>query len=121
MKLKRVIIRVIRRHLDVCARLVQCTKLLPMEFLIVWLFCRSSRICIRSLDSEYCLCSIFVPGDRHVVVGCKVGSIVANSFLALFAAKGNQIHMFSCSFELISVPVCKVIQIADMHDNMINI
>jgi len=24
------------------------------------------------MDSDYCLCSMFVPGERHVIVGTKV-------------------------------------------------
>ncbi|XP_065648655.1 WD repeat-containing protein 3 isoform X2 [Hydra vulgaris] len=36
---------------------------------------RSSQKCIRTLDSEYCLCSCFVPGDRHAIVGTKSGKL----------------------------------------------
>jgi len=36
---------------------------------------RSTRTCIRTFDSEYALCSFFVPGDRHAVVGTKTGKL----------------------------------------------
>lgn len=36
---------------------------------------RSSQKCIRTLESDYCLCSCFVPGDRHVIVGTKSGKL----------------------------------------------
>eukprot|EP00795_Rhopilema_esculentum_P017672 gene17672-9326_t len=36
---------------------------------------RSSRKCIRTFESEYSLCSFFVPGDRHAVVGTKTGKL----------------------------------------------
>src|SRR5205085_823804 len=31
--------------------------------------------CVRTLDSGYALCSAFVPGGRHVVIGTKNGEI----------------------------------------------
>jgi len=36
---------------------------------------RTSQKCIRTLESEYCLCCCFVPGDRHVIIGTKSGKI----------------------------------------------
>ena len=33
------------------------------------------QACIRSIPSGYGLCSLFVPGDRHVVLGTKKGSL----------------------------------------------
>ncbi|KAG9015886.1 hypothetical protein FRB90_004307 [Tulasnella sp. 427] len=32
--------------------------------------------CIRTLDCEYAICSTFLPGDRHVVVGTKTGELL---------------------------------------------
>ncbi len=43
------------------------------ESLRVW--SRSSQHCIRKIDSGYGLCCLFVPGDRHVIVGTKEGAI----------------------------------------------
>jgi len=36
---------------------------------------RSTQKCIRTMDSDYCLCSMFVPGERHVIVGTKTGKL----------------------------------------------
>eukprot|EP00794_Sanderia_malayensis_P000233 gene233-850_t len=36
---------------------------------------RSTLRCIRTFESEYSLCSFFVPGDRHAVVGTKTGKL----------------------------------------------
>ena len=43
------------------------------ESLKIWN--RSSLNCIRTVPSGYGLCVLFVPGDRHVIVGTKKGSI----------------------------------------------
>lgn len=37
---------------------------------------RSSLACIRTVESEYVICSCFVPGDRHVILGCKSGNLI---------------------------------------------
>ncbi|KAM9320420.1 WD repeat-containing protein 3 [Gastrophryne carolinensis] len=36
---------------------------------------RSTLQCIRTMSCEYGLCSLFVPGDRHVIVGTKSGKL----------------------------------------------
>ena len=36
--------------------------------------CRSSMQCIRSMESDYALSSLFAPGDRHVIVGTMVSA-----------------------------------------------
>ncbi|NXK38911.1 WDR3 protein, partial [Piprites chloris] len=36
---------------------------------------RSTLQCIRTMDCEYALCSLFVPGDRQVIVGTKTGNL----------------------------------------------
>lgn len=36
---------------------------------------RSTLQCIRTMMCEYALCSLFVPGDRHVIVGTKSGKL----------------------------------------------
>ncbi|KAM8976599.1 WD repeat-containing protein 3 isoform 2-T2 [Pelodytes ibericus] len=36
---------------------------------------RSTLQCIRTMPCEYALCSLFVPGDRHVVIGTKSGKL----------------------------------------------
>ena len=38
--------------------------------------CRSSLQCTATLSCGYALCSTFVPGDRHVVIGTKVPKVV---------------------------------------------
>ena len=35
----------------------------------------ASRLCIRTLSSGHALCSLFVPGNAHVVVGTKEGDV----------------------------------------------
>lgn len=37
---------------------------------------RTSFACLRTVETEYILCSCFVPGDRHVLLGCKSGNLV---------------------------------------------
>ncbi|KAM4681903.1 WD repeat-containing protein 3 isoform 2-T2 [Amazona ochrocephala] len=36
---------------------------------------RATLQCIRTMDCEYALCSLFVPGDRQVIVGTKTGKL----------------------------------------------
>ncbi|KYO28787.1 WD repeat-containing protein 3 isoform X1 [Alligator mississippiensis] len=36
---------------------------------------RSTLQCIRTMECEYALCSLFVPGDRQVVIGTKTGKL----------------------------------------------
>ncbi|XP_063812950.1 WD repeat-containing protein 3 [Pseudophryne corroboree] len=36
---------------------------------------RSTLQCIRTMSCQYALCSLFVPGDRHVIVGTKSGKL----------------------------------------------
>ncbi|XP_074044659.1 WD repeat-containing protein 3 [Macrotis lagotis] len=36
---------------------------------------RSTLQCIRTMTCEYALCSLFVPGDRQVIVGTKTGKL----------------------------------------------
>ncbi|NXT97687.1 WDR3 protein, partial [Buphagus erythrorhynchus] len=36
---------------------------------------RSTLQCIRTMECEYALCSLFVPGDRQVIVGTKTGKL----------------------------------------------
>ncbi|XP_036046947.1 WD repeat-containing protein 3 isoform X1 [Onychomys torridus] len=36
---------------------------------------RSTLQCIRTMPCEYALCSFFVPGDRQVVIGTKMGNL----------------------------------------------
>ncbi|NXI56094.1 WDR3 protein, partial [Chloroceryle aenea] len=36
---------------------------------------RTTLQCIRTMDCEYALCSLFVPGDRQVIVGTKTGKL----------------------------------------------
>lgn len=36
---------------------------------------RTTMQCIRTMPCDYALCCVFAPGDRHVVVGTKSGSL----------------------------------------------
>jgi len=36
---------------------------------------RNSLKCIRTMESDYCICCLFVPGDRHVIIGTKSGKL----------------------------------------------
>ncbi|XP_063150707.1 WD repeat-containing protein 3 [Candoia aspera] len=36
---------------------------------------RSTLQCIRTMECDYALCSLFVPGDRQVMVGTKIGKL----------------------------------------------
>ncbi|XP_069801249.1 WD repeat-containing protein 3 [Dendropsophus ebraccatus] len=36
---------------------------------------RATLQCIRTMACDYALCSIFVPGDRHIIVGTKSGKL----------------------------------------------
>lgn len=36
---------------------------------------RSSLQCIRTMSCDYALCSVFAPGDRHVIIGTKSGKL----------------------------------------------
>ncbi len=42
----------------------------------VKLWNRNSKVCIRTIQTGYCLSSLFVPGDRQAVIGTKSGSIL---------------------------------------------
>lgn len=42
---------------------------------------RASTQCIRTMTSDYALCSLFAPGDRHVIIGTKVGYPANQSML----------------------------------------
>ncbi|PKU29021.1 wd repeat-containing protein hypothetical protein [Limosa lapponica baueri] len=42
---------------------------------------RSTLQCIRTMDCEYALCSLFVPGDRQVIIGTKVSSVLLHATL----------------------------------------
>lgn len=51
------------------------TALLSASHEAVKIWNRSSQSCIRTIKSGYALCSSFVPGDRHAIVGTKKGMI----------------------------------------------
>ncbi|XP_023931815.1 WD repeat-containing protein 3-like [Lingula anatina] len=36
---------------------------------------RTTQQCIRTIDCEYGLCSMFAPGDRHAIIGTKSGKL----------------------------------------------
>lgn len=41
----------------------------------VKIWSRSSQQCIRNMECDYALCSTFLPGDRHCIVGTKTGKL----------------------------------------------
>ena len=51
------------------------TAILSASHEAVKIWNRSSQNCIRTIKSGYGLCSMFVPGDRHAIIGTKKGSI----------------------------------------------
>jgi U3 small nucleolar RNA-associated protein 12 len=40
------------------------------------LWSRSNMTCLRTIETEYILCTCFVPGDRHVLAGTKSGQLL---------------------------------------------
>ncbi|KAK4050815.1 beta transducin [Microbotryomycetes sp. JL201] len=57
---------------------------------------RKTTKCIRTLECGYAICSTFLPGDRHIVVGCKSGEIMlydlsSASLLETFAAHSGPV------------------------------
>ena len=53
-----------------------CGKVL----IILYYIFRASLQCIRTMPCDYALCSMFAPGDRHIILGTKVKSY----FVCLF-------------------------------------
>ncbi|XP_006813674.2 WD repeat-containing protein 3 [Saccoglossus kowalevskii] len=51
------------------------TALLSASGEAVKIWNRSTQQCIRTMKSGYVLCSMFVPGDRHCIVGTKAGKV----------------------------------------------
>ncbi|CAH1798543.1 unnamed protein product, partial [Owenia fusiformis] len=43
------------------------------EALKIWN--RTSQQCIRTMECGYALCSMFAPGDRHLIIGTKAGKL----------------------------------------------
>ncbi|XP_056016020.1 WD repeat-containing protein 3-like isoform X2 [Ostrea edulis] len=37
---------------------------------------RASNQCIRTMTCDYALCSVFAPGDRHIIIGTKSGKLL---------------------------------------------
>ncbi|XP_078322408.1 WD repeat-containing protein 3-like [Crassostrea virginica] len=51
------------------------TALLSASAETVKIWNRASTQCIRTMTSDYALCSLFAPGDRHVIIGTKSGKL----------------------------------------------
>uniref|UniRef100_A0A8C4QVD1 Small-subunit processome Utp12 domain-containing protein n=1 Tax=Eptatretus burgeri TaxID=7764 RepID=A0A8C4QVD1_EPTBU len=51
------------------------TALLSASAKSARLWNRSSQSCVRTLSCGYVLCSCFVPGDKHVILGTKEGKL----------------------------------------------
>ncbi|XP_053312882.1 WD repeat-containing protein 3 [Spea bombifrons] len=63
---------------------------------------RSTLQCIRTMPCEYALCSAFVPGDRHVIIGSKSGKLqifdlASGSLLESVAAHDGALWSISLS------------------------
>ncbi|XP_064484257.1 WD repeat-containing protein 3-like [Ornithodoros turicata] len=41
----------------------------------VKIWSRSTQQCIRTIECDYALCSLFLPGDRHCIIGTKTGKL----------------------------------------------
>lgn len=48
--------------------LIRLSKLIK----VIFLDCRQTGKCIRTMEAGYGLCTAFVPGNRHVLVGTRV-------------------------------------------------
>ncbi|XP_052807522.1 WD repeat-containing protein 3-like [Mya arenaria] len=51
------------------------TALLSASSESVKIWNRASLQCIRTMSCDYALCSVFAPGDRHVILGTKSGKL----------------------------------------------
>ena len=51
--------------------------------------CRSSCQPIRTVSTGYALCSLFVPGDKHAIIGTKVLQLFEKKKMYLFSRKKN--------------------------------
>nr|XP_034332540.1 WD repeat-containing protein 3 [Crassostrea gigas] len=51
------------------------TALLSASAESVKIWNRASSQCIRTMTCDYALCSLFAPGDRHVIIGTKSGKL----------------------------------------------
>lgn len=51
------------------------TAILSASHEAIKIWSRSTQNCIRTIKSGYGLCSFFVPGDRHAIIGTKEGKI----------------------------------------------
>ncbi|XP_077679350.1 WD repeat-containing protein 3 isoform X2 [Eretmochelys imbricata] len=63
---------------------------------------RSTLQCIRTMACEYALCSLFVPGDRQVIIGTKTGKLqlydlASGSLLETLAAHDGALWSISLS------------------------
>ena len=70
---------------------------------------RSSQQSIRTLTTGYALSSLFVPGDRHVVVGTKVYQFRWDSFFIIWSEMRKGLHQLQvthlrCSSESAYLP-----------------
>ncbi|KAK4050757.1 beta transducin [Microbotryomycetes sp. JL221] len=57
---------------------------------------RKTTKCLRTMECGYAICCTFLPGDRHVVVGCKSGQLMlfdlsSSSLIETFEAHSNSI------------------------------
>lgn len=51
------------------------TALLSASGESIKIWSRSTQQCIRTMECDYALCSLFLPGDRHCVIGTKTGKL----------------------------------------------
>jgi U3 small nucleolar RNA-associated protein 12 len=47
-----------------------------MKLNMVFLYSRSTLRCLRTVESGHALSVIFVPGDRHLIVGLRSGNML---------------------------------------------
>ena len=80
----------------------QCYKLKNLH-ISVFFFFRTSRQPIRTLTTGYTLSSLFVPGDRHIVVGTKVTLPSLNNIFFLFCYCAFFLSIIKLSFLFINI------------------
>ncbi|XP_062586296.1 WD repeat-containing protein 3-like [Saccostrea cucullata] len=51
------------------------TAILSASAETVKIWNRASSQCIRTMNCDYALCSVFAPGDRHIIIGTKSGKL----------------------------------------------
>lgn len=57
---------------------------------------RQSQTCLRTVPLDYALCICFVPGDRHLLVGLKTGTLLIVDIVNGEVIQGVKAHEKEC-------------------------